>query len=74
MIRAKLISPTNLLLEHPLFFSHKDEAEFIVLGRKEYERTRREWRIRWIQFGVLVGILVTTAGVALMSLLLELLR
>ena len=43
MIRAKLISPTNLLLEHPLIFSHRDEAEFIVLGRKEYERHRRDW-------------------------------
>lgn len=34
MIRCKLISPTNLLLEHPLLLAPHDEAEFWVVTKK----------------------------------------
>lgn len=70
MIRAKLISPTNLLLEHPLFFSHREETEFVVLGRKEYERHRRDW----LRFGFLLGAVVTTVFAALFSIAIAVLK
>ena len=70
MIRCKLISPTNLMLEHPLHFAAHDESEFYVLGRKEYLRHR----MRWIQLGVLVGIAAAAALVGIFSLIVTALR
>lgn len=51
MIRCKLISPTNLMLEHPLLLAPHDESEFFVIGRKEHERVRR----RLVFGGALLG-------------------
>ena len=64
MIRCKLISPTNLMLEHPLILAPHDESEFFVVGRKEYEKKRREW----IQFGVLVGIAAAVVALIVVGL------
>jgi hypothetical protein len=41
MRRCKLISPTNLMLEHPILGPVK-EAEFLLVGVKEYAVKRRE--------------------------------
>jgi hypothetical protein len=37
--RCKLISPTNLLLEHPIL-SPVEENEYVLFGVKEYQRRR----------------------------------
>lgn len=50
MRRCKLISPTNLLLEHPIL-SPVEECEYYLLGKKEFIRKRREAMIS----GALVG-------------------
>jgi hypothetical protein len=70
VIKCKLISPTNLLLEHPLNFARQEETEFCVLGRKEYEIHRRQW----IQWGVLIGLASSTLGVALVTFIIKALR
>jgi hypothetical protein len=70
MIRCKLISPTNLLLEHPLLLAHKDETEFVCMGRKEYEHKR----VAWIRYGALIGIVGASAAVGLMSLIVSVIR
>lgn len=70
MIKCKLISPTNLMLEHPLFLSPKDETEFCVLGRKEYDR-QRLW---WIQVGVLIGIASAMTIIGIFFMLVEMRR
>jgi len=70
MIRCKLISPTNLMLEHPLHFANAEESEFFVIGRKEHERIRREW-IRW---GVLIGLISAVGATGVVSLVVSLLR
>ena len=41
MIRAKLISPTNVMLERPLF-SPVDESEFFLIGRQEYRKLYKQ--------------------------------
>lgn len=64
MIRCKLISPTNLMLEHPLLLSARDEVEFFVVGRKEYDRKRNEW----IRYGTLIGIASAVCATGIASL------
>ena len=63
MIRCKLISPTNLMLEHPLLLAPHDEIEFFVLGRKEYKRQLREW----VYYGALLGFLSAVGLVSLFA-------
>lgn len=70
MIRATLISPTNLLLEHPLFLARKEETEFCVFGRKEYDRHRRDW----FRYGVLAGLVSAVLLTGVISALVEVLR
>lgn len=70
MIRCKLISPTNLLLEHPLNFARREETEFFVLGRKEYDKHRMEW-VRW---GVLIGFGSSAMVVALATFFIKVFR
>lgn len=53
-IRARLISPTNLLLEHPLFQPIAD-CEFIVCGKAEYEAQTKKHRMEGVQFGLIIG-------------------
>lgn len=65
MIRCKLISPTNLMLEHPLLLSAHDEPDFFVVGKKEYNRKRLEW----IRYGVLIGTVSSVGATALVSLI-----
>lgn len=63
MIRAKLIGPTNVLLEHPLL-SPVSECEFFLIGRREYLSNRYRW-IEWaFMMGMTVGLLV--AGVIIL--------
>lgn len=59
-IRCKLISPTNLLLEHPLR-SPVDDAEFIVLGSKEFLRIGRQLKRESFYMGLLAGCALATA-------------
>jgi hypothetical protein len=52
--RCTLISPTNLLLEHPLV-SPVDESEFLLFGKKEFDRITRGIRSEWWSLGVMAG-------------------
>lgn len=70
MIKCKLISPTNLLMEHPLNFARREETEFFVIGRKEYRNHRREC----ILWGVLVGLASSAVVVAMATAAIKMLR
>ena len=70
MIRCKLISPTNLMLEHPLLLSKDSESEFCVLGLKEYRKHRREC----IQYGILIGLMASVAATAILTFILQMVR
>ena len=59
-IRCKLISPTNLLLEHPMLSPVKEE-EYVVLGVKEWKEQRFNER--------LLGAIAGAAIVAMMAML-----
>ena len=63
--RCKLISPTNLLLEHPIL-SPVEENEYVLFGVKEYQRHRQEEMIT----GALIGAL-TAIGLALVLTILK---
>ena len=57
--RCTLISPTNLLLEHPIL-SPVDDPEFLLFGKKEFERFLRRLRIEALGVGVLLGFTIAT--------------
>jgi hypothetical protein len=57
MRRCKLISPTNLLLEHPIL-SPVEENEYVLFGVKEYEKFMRERLIMALLAGALAVRLV----------------
>jgi hypothetical protein len=65
MIRGTLISPTNILLEHPLL-SPLDCAEFVVISKKEYETRRAAHIGNSLMLGILVGIVATIVAGAMM--------
>lgn len=58
--RCTLISPTNLLLEHPLV-SPVDESEFLLFGKKEFDRITRGIRAEYFALGVLFGFILASA-------------
>ncbi len=68
MRRCKLISPTNLMLEHPIL-SPVDECEYFLFGVKEY---RKDWLKAYatgVFLGVALGISTTIAILYLRGLL-----
>lgn len=69
MIRAKLISPTNLLLEHPIL-SPVEDPEFFVITVSEYKKNRNDWT----RYGVLIGLVAAVLATALASYLVWLFR
>lgn len=70
MIRCKLISPTNLLLEHPLNFARREETEFFVIGRKEYTMHRREC----VLWGIIIGLASSAFVVAMATAAIKVFR
>jgi hypothetical protein len=52
--RCTLISPTNLMLEHPIV-SPVDDPEFLLFGKKEFERITRGIRAEYWSLGVAAG-------------------
>jgi hypothetical protein len=54
MIRAKLIAPTQVLLEHPLLSPVK-ECEFVLVGKQEMSRIELERLLD----GALIGAAIT---------------
>lgn len=57
--RCTLISPTNLMLEHPIL-SPVEDPEFLLFGQKEFGRILTHARVEALAVGVLLGILVAT--------------
>jgi len=53
--RCTLISPTDLMLEHPLV-SPVDESEFLLFGKKEFDRITRGIRAEYWSLGVMAGV------------------
>jgi hypothetical protein len=70
MIRCKLISPTNLMLEHPML-SPIDEAEFLVMGAKAYAKQVKKTAIDAFYLGVVVGATGCAGFAALMIWLMK---
>lgn len=70
MIKCKLISPTNLMLEHPLNVARREETEFFVIGRKEYSQHRREC----ILWGVIIGLASSAVVVAIATTAIKVFR
>lgn len=66
MIRAKLIGPTNVLLEHPLLSPVADN-QFFLVGKTEYEKNRKEW----MNFGFILGGVASCIFFTIMNLLLR---
>jgi hypothetical protein len=66
-IKCKLISPTNLLLEHPMF-SPVNESEFVVMGTGEWSKQKRELFFHGLMAGALLAgaicVLAVILGVA----------
>ena len=55
--RCRLISPTNLMLEHPIL-SPVDDPEFLLFAKKEFDRIVRQNRVECFSVGALVGFLL----------------
>lgn len=66
MRRCKLISPTNLLLETPIL-SPVDECEYVLHGVKEYNKTMSTVFKNGVFLGVLAGMAIAAAIVAVME-------
>lgn len=62
-MRCKLISPTNLMLEHPLTNPVK-EIEFEIIGQLEFQRLK----INILSFGIFLGALFFTLIFILLKL------
>jgi hypothetical protein len=63
-IRCKLISPTNLLLEHPMFNPVK-ETEFVVFGMKEWEKERQDSLLNGMLIGAFACAVICTLAIVL---------
>jgi hypothetical protein len=64
-IRGTLISPTNILLEHPIF-QCPDGPEYVIVSKKEYDRTREKliWDVFYLGMAAGACILVLVVAVA----------
>lgn len=62
-IRGTLISPTNILLEHPLF-QCVDGPKFVILAKKEYERDRKNLFKNALYLGLAAGAVLLFSVVA----------
>lgn len=62
--RCKLISPTNLMLEHPIL-SPVDECEYVLHGVKEFKKVTRDY----FQAGLCAGGAVTALALLLAYLI-----
>ncbi len=63
-IRCKLISPTNLLLEHPMF-NRGEEVEFLVVGVKEFETSQRSQFFQGMMIGAFIAGAILSLAVVL---------
>jgi len=65
MIKCKLISPTNLLLEHPMLLAKDDEEEFYVIGKKEFEKSLRNRTLNSMAVGLMGGMILAVLIIGL---------
>jgi hypothetical protein len=63
--RCTLISPTNLLLEQPIL-SPVEDPEFVLFGRKEFDRIVKRIRVEALGAGVILGFAIA-AVIALIA-------
>lgn len=67
-IRCKLISPTTILLEHPML-SPVAETEFVVMGVKEWKKKLNEALYYGVWAGMALALILSIAMVAIAGIL-----
>lgn len=65
-IRCKLISPTNLMLEHPMLSPVK-ESEFVVMGVEEYQEQIKNAKLMGALIGAAIMGLIVDAIMLIMA-------